>query len=92
LSAKYGLIGLDREIDPYNESLNDMTASSRRLWSEKVLRELAKENDLERDTFIILAGRRYREFLSAGISHHQVPLGQMRIGEQIRYLKGMLDE
>ncbi len=92
LSAKYWLIGLDREIDPYNESLNDMTASGRRSWSEKVLRELAKENDLERDTFIMLVGRRYREFLTARIFHHQVPLEHMRIGEQLKYLKGMLDE
>lgn len=92
LSSKHKLIGLDREIDPYKESLNDMTAACRKSWSEDILSQLGKENDLERDTFIIFAGKKYREFLTDGIRNFQVPLEHMRIGEQLKYLKEVLDE
>ena len=92
LSAKHKLISFDSEIDPYNESLNGMTAARRKSWSEDVLGQLGKENNLERDTFIILAGKKYREFLIDGIRNYKVPLENMRIGQQLRHLKEVIDE
>ena len=56
LSAKYHLLYLDREIEPYNVTLNKMPVKERKLWAEEIIRELSENADLENDKFIILAG------------------------------------
>lgn len=40
LSAKYGLVGLEDEIDVYDLTLNKMAESQKRVWAEKVLSSL----------------------------------------------------
>ena len=40
LSAKYGLVDLKQEIDPYDLTLNTMGVAERREWSRRVLSEL----------------------------------------------------
>jgi hypothetical protein len=37
LSAKYGLLDLKAEIDPYNLTLNTMSAKEIRSWADRVL-------------------------------------------------------
>ena len=90
LSAKYGLIDLDDEIEPYNKTLNRMTKIERKQWSEKVLKQLNKIADLEKDEIIFLAGNNYREYLIPFIKNYKVPLKGLSIGKQLRYLKEKL--
>jgi hypothetical protein len=40
LSAKYGLLDLETEIDPYNQTLNTMSAGDIRIWADRVLQQL----------------------------------------------------
>jgi len=63
LSAKYGLVALDDEIEPYDVTLNTMGVTERKAWANKVIEQLASRCDLQQDHFIILAGERYRQYL-----------------------------
>ena len=58
LSAKYGVLALDEEIEPYDVTLNSMRVTDRRIWASKVMEQLEVYADLQQDHFIILAGER----------------------------------
>jgi hypothetical protein len=47
LSGKYGLLDLETIIDPYNQTLNTMSAAENRSWAEKVLQQLGRVVDLK---------------------------------------------
>ena len=87
LSAKYGLLGLDEHIEPYEVTLNRMGVRERREWAARVLGQLREHADLDRDRFTMLAGQRYREFLMPSLRNVCVPMEGLRQGEQLRYLK-----
>jgi len=87
LSAKYGLLELNEEIKPYNKTLNEMSKNDRINWSIKVLDELKIKTNLENDTFIILAGKKYREELVKYIRNYDIPMKNLGIGKQLRFLK-----
>lgn len=64
LSAKYGLLNEIKKVKAYNQTLNNMSAIQRKAWAQTVLNQIKSEGiDLEKDEFIILAGRKYRENL-----------------------------
>ncbi|MGC9575613.1 MAG: DUF6884 domain-containing protein [Desulfobacterota bacterium U4-17] len=72
LSAKYGLLQLNDEIDPYNVTLKNMSVRERKNWASRILQELRRYCDLERDHFIILAGNRYREYLLPYLTSYDI--------------------
>ena len=87
LSAKYGLINPEKEIEPYNETLNTKSTQEIKNWANKVLIDLKKGADLEKDEFIFLAGDRYRKFLLPHIKNYKVPMDGLTIGRQLAFLK-----
>lgn len=87
LSAKYGLVDLEREIEPYDKTLNDMPSKGIRKWEACVINQIKKEADPKEDEFIFLAGEKYRKYLLPHISNYQIPLEGLKIGEQLQYLK-----
>ncbi|WP_407282111.1 DUF6884 domain-containing protein [Methanolobus sp. WCC1] len=87
LSAKHGLLNLEEEIEPYNQTLNNMKAGEIRKWSNKVLSQLKDSTDIKNDNFLFLAGASYRKNLLPHISNYEIPLEGMRIGEQLQHLK-----
>ena len=96
LSAKYGLVEPNREIDPYDRSLNSMPIAERREWGEDVSNEL-RLHMTGIDTIYILAGQRYREFLVPKLRDYDdvnvvVPMEGLRIGEQLRWLDERTNE
>jgi len=90
LSAKYGLLSLDEEIMPYDLTLNQMGKNERIEWAGLVLRDLQKYLDLQKDHFVILAGKRYRENIIQHIKSYEIPMEGLRIGEQLQFLKRQL--
>ena len=89
LSALHGLVEPDAVIEPYDVTLNDMSAAARRAWSRRVIEQLDRHVH-HGDTVVILAGARYRdgivpELRSRGVKV-EVPLEGLRIGEQLAYL------
>jgi cytoplasmic iron level regulating protein YaaA (DUF328/UPF0246 family) len=91
LSAKYGLLRPEQEIDPYNVTLNKMPSRQVKEWAERVLKQLEHEADLRTDHFIFLAGERYRKHLMSRIDRYEVPMAGLRIGEQLQYLSRRVD-
>jgi hypothetical protein len=87
LSAKYHLVPLNKKLTPYDASLNTMPAEERKAWARKVLGALQKETNTEKDTFIILAGKKYYQYLIPHLINNKLPLAYMRIGKQIQWLK-----
>ena len=92
LSAQYKLVTLHEEIEPYDQTLNDMSAEERREWAARVIGQLREVTDLDQDEFIFLAGQKYREYLTPHIRNYRVPLEGLRIGQQKRYLKRMVSD
>ena len=86
LSAKYGLLDLETEIDPYNHSLNTMSAGERRSWSDKVIKQLKQVANLQEDHFIFLAGINYRKYLLPHLRSYEIPLEGLTIGKQLQTL------
>lgn len=87
LSAKYHLLELDREIEPYDETLKKMGIASVKAWADVVLGQLGTMTDLQQDRFTVLASERYRRFLLPHMPQHNVPMKGLGIGKQLRYLK-----
>jgi cytoplasmic iron level regulating protein YaaA (DUF328/UPF0246 family) len=86
LSAKYGLIGPDEVIAPYDETLIRMPASGRRLWGARVIE--AMDREIEADTpLIVLAGQNYRDPIWPVIAHRaSIPMEGLGIGAQLAWL------
>jgi hypothetical protein len=87
LSAKHGLLSLNDEIAPYNQTLNEMTALEVKSWATEVLRQLKRVSEIENTKYIFLAGDRYRKYLLPALKNYVIPLQGLRIGEQLSKLK-----
>jgi hypothetical protein len=89
LSAKYGLVGPDEVIEPYDMTLNTMGVAERRNWSRQVEQQM-DERMPNADRIVVLAGQRYREFLVEYLARRartvDVPMAGLRIGEQLSWL------
>lgn len=92
LSAKYGLVGLDEEIDSYDLTLNTMGVREKQAWAERVLAQLRGKADLARDHFVFLAGMNYRQYLLPAIRSYEVPLEGYSFGQQLSELKRRIHE
>lgn len=80
LSAKYGLIDCEKEIDTYDLTLNTMKTTETEVWARTVLRQLSQVCNLEEDYFVLLAGAKYRRFLAPSIRSYEVPLKGLKLG------------
>jgi len=92
LSAKYGLLSLKTKIEHYDVTLNNMKVSELKTWSQKVLEQLKKKFDLDKDLFVFLAGQNYRKYLISNIKNYQIPLKGLGIGKQLQRLKHLTNE
>lgn len=87
LSAKYGLLDLEKKIEPYNCTLNKMPKRKREKWAEKVVGQLEEVADIQKDEFIFLASQKYREYIIHSVKNYSVPMAGLSIGRQLRFLK-----
>jgi len=87
LSAKYGLLKSEDIINTYELTLNNMSTTQVKAWSQKVIDKLDKCTDLQNDHFVFLAGEKYRRFLLPHIQHYEIPLKGLMIGQQLSWLK-----
>lgn len=64
LSAEHHLLSPDVEVAPYNKTLNTMNAAERREWAKVVKSQMTNAGlDMEHDTFFILTGKMYYQYL-----------------------------
>jgi len=87
LSAKYYLLPLDKEIEPYDVTLNKMSIKEKKAWAEEVIKELEDNTDLNNDHFVILAGENYVKFIRDKIKNREEPLKGLSIGRRLSFLK-----
>lgn len=88
LSAKFGLVAPDQKIEPYEQTLNDMSVAERRAWAAKVQEQMERTLPASGRCFV-LAGQRYREFLMGYLVARysiEVPMKGLAIGQQLRWL------
>lgn len=91
ISAKHHLLDPEEKIAPYNETLYDFTSIQRKEWAKTVLKALESkvEGSLNEHEFIILAGKKYYEYLIGrnGIQNFSLPLeGHGGIGCILKFL------
>lgn len=90
LSAKYGLVSPETQIEKYDKTLNKMYKVDRHLWATKdVIPELRREINSATE-IVFLAGKNYTEFLSKwldseGIKYTDLLKGK-KIGERLNFL------
>lgn len=87
LSAKYGLLNLEQEIDPYEQTLNNMGANEVKRWANQVIEQIKKICVIKETEFVFLTGEKYRKYLLPHLNNVQIPLKGLRIGEQLQMLK-----
>jgi len=87
LSSKHRLLNPETEIEPYNETLKEKSATERRRWSVEIFSQIKKElTEPEKHELFFHAGKEYRQYLipfceKAGYKCH-IPMKGKRIGEQ----------
>lgn len=90
LSAKYGLLNLEDVIEPYEQTLKNMSSSAKMKWAETVIEKMRQETDLNKDTFVFLTGKSYRENILPHIKHFSVPMDRLSFGRQLQWLDGQM--
>lgn len=89
LSAKYGLVAPDQEIETYEMTLNNMSLHDRHAWAHRVMGQIVEQMP-GCDRFAMFAGTRYREFLQPILAAHnakiQVPMKGLTQGRQLNWL------
>lgn len=95
LSAKYGLLDPDFEIEPYDAMLVGKCLTEKKSWAEKVIEQFKEKGyDLEQDSFIFFAGQDYTKYLVkpfGPISHFQLKYeGCNGIGNILKSLNNLL--
>ena len=92
LSAKYGLLPEDVMAAPYDLTLNTMSKAERVQWADRVFAQLREACRIEETEFILLAGKRYYEYLLPRLPAVSLPLEHLAMGERMAWLKAALDE
>ena len=87
LSAKYGLLHENYIIQPYNETLKTKHKQEIYEWSNRVLSQLTKVVDIQKDMFVFLAGEKYRKYLLPRLNNYDIPLQCLSIGKQLAFYK-----
>lgn len=86
LSAKYHLLGLNEEIEPYNETLNDASVEERKEWTEEVLKQMKSRHiDFDAKTYF-LCGENYIEYLEEYFKDSKSLYKGKGIGEIMHWL------
>lgn len=87
LSAKYGLLKLDDEIYPYEDTLNTKTEKQKKIWAYKVYKQMKSLNfDFDKQT-VFLCGNNYRKYLITKFSNAIAPLSGLGLGKQLQFYK-----
>lgn len=90
LSAQHHLLDLDTEIELYNRTLNKMSKNDRTNWGKRVIEQLQKVADINKDKFIILAGQNYLTPIQNSLANIDLPLNRKKIGERLQFLTNEL--
>ncbi len=103
LSALHHLLELDREIEPYNVTLSNVSKKKRKPglkvlnstekkeWGKKVVEMLSAEADLKEDKFLILAGQEYIKPIVSSLNNYEDVLNGVLLFDRVPLLKQKLN-
>ena len=91
LSAKYYLLELDDVISPYNLTLKDMDAESKRIWADKVVEKMKEKSIDFNEDVVFLTGTVYYQYLLDYFPNHSLPFAEAELGG-IGYILQWLDQ
>jgi hypothetical protein len=87
LSARYGLVDPQRMLEPYDQTLRQMSQLECRAWGERVASELARQFPAD-TTYWLYAGALYRQTLIQALPNPtRSPLVGLRIGQQLAWYR-----
>jgi hypothetical protein len=87
LSAKHGLLPLNKEIAPYDKTLIAMSTTEKQDWTQSVFSSLQKVTDIDNDEYIFLTDpKEYSEGLTPLLKYHILPLGGLSSDEMLEWL------
>lgn len=91
LSAKYYLLALSENIEPYDKTLKNMGKCEKNQWGKCVYEKMKKRFDLDNTRFIFLAGNDYINPLLPFLKDikwlNPIPQEFRAIGKRIKWLK-----
>lgn len=88
LSALHYLIPLNKEINPYNESLNRMSKKQQDEWGLITVKEIEKLFCIMDTNFVFLAGKNYYNPLIPYLKNYEIPIpNNYSIGARLKWLK-----
>lgn len=92
LSAKYGLVPIDKVIEPYEKTLKNMKKNERVEWANEVLSELSKVSDIMKDEYYILAGKNYYENIVTKLKNVKIVMEGLQLGPRLKFLNKELSQ
>ena len=93
ISAKHHLVPHNKTLAPYDLTLKDMPSDKRKEWADEVLKQIKQKGyNLDKDKFIFLAGKTYRQYLEPEMKNVEIPFDGLRIGQQKKALLKALKE
>ena len=106
ISALHHLLPLDKEVEPYDvtlatvpkkarekkPNLKILTTPEKKEWGKRVVEQLKSESDLEKDEFIILAGKEYLKPIQKELKKIITPLEGVSQGKRIPTLNRLISE
>jgi hypothetical protein len=106
LSAHYGLLELETEIEPYDVTISNISKANREkkpqlkvltktektVWGKQIIESLSKFSNLEKDLFIVLAGLEYVKPIVSYLPHLEQPLKGVGLFDRISHLKNLKNE
>lgn len=89
LSTKHGLLKLDTIIEPYDESLTKKSQGEQIAWSDRVVGQIFVEFGewFNEHWYYFHTGVAFRKHLKFSLRHTFWPVGEMRIGERLKFYK-----
>lgn len=89
VSALYGLVTPDQELQPYDFSLKQLHAREREAWGQRAISQLDKHASSASHAFLIMP-ELYRWHIQTALLRHGItyenPVEGMKIGQQMRWL------
>jgi hypothetical protein len=95
LSAKYGLLPMDKQIEPYDLTLKTMKKDEKDKWGELVKSQMSKLGvNPQSDKFVFLTGSEYMKPLANFISDENIekPMEGKRMGERLSWLNSQVQK
>ena len=74
LSAEHYLLDLEKEINPYDKSIYEMTEKEKIKWAENVIHLLNSVSNTDEDKYIFLTNDDYSKCLLTNLSNYELPL------------------